>query len=175
MTRLLLVRHADAGDRTTWQDDDATRPLTGRGRRQAEALVGLLAPLLDPAHDPLRHPSQVGASIGSAEVRSSPARRCVETIAPLAQELDVAVVEDEALFEGAHVRRLIDRLAGVAATGVPAVWSSHGDVIPAILMELARGGVDLGDEPRCRKGSTWVLDVGDGGRVSAVRYVERPD
>lgn len=174
MTRLLLVRHADAGDRTAWQGDDAARPLTERGMRQARALVGLLAPLLDPSH--------LGASyrttdspIGSAEVRSSPARRCVETIAPLAQELGTTVVEDAALFEGAPVLRLIDRLAGVAAAGAPAVWASHGDIIPAVLMELARGGVDLGDDPRCRKGGTWVLDVSDGGRVSAARYVERPD
>ena len=36
---LLLVRHASAGDRTTWEGDDRERPLDDRGRRDAEELV----------------------------------------------------------------------------------------------------------------------------------------
>ena len=159
MSRLLLVRHADAGDRAAWQGDDAARPLSARGMRQADALVPLLAPLLGDA----------------VEIRSSPALRCTGTVAPLAQRLGTGVVEDEALFEGGAVARLIRRLPGVAAAGSASVWASHGDVIPAVLLELARGGVDLGDAPRCRKGSTWVLELGEGGRVREARYLERPD
>ena len=33
--QLLLLRHADAGDPAEWHDDDALRPLSGKGRRQA--------------------------------------------------------------------------------------------------------------------------------------------
>ena len=43
MIELLFVRHADAGDPLAWAGDDAQRPLSPKGRRQAERLGALLA------------------------------------------------------------------------------------------------------------------------------------
>ena len=40
---LCLLRHAHAGDSTTWEQADELRPLTEKGRRQAERLGRLLA------------------------------------------------------------------------------------------------------------------------------------
>ena len=45
MLELLLVRHADAGDPLSWAGPDADRPLSRKGRRQAERLAALLAAL----------------------------------------------------------------------------------------------------------------------------------
>lgn len=42
MTALHLLRHAHAGDPARWHGDDAVRPLSGKGRRQAEQLAKLL-------------------------------------------------------------------------------------------------------------------------------------
>lgn len=39
---LHLLRHAHAGDPARWRGDDAARPLSGKGRRQAEQLAKLL-------------------------------------------------------------------------------------------------------------------------------------
>src|SRR6186713_883932 len=39
---LLFIRHADAGDAGTWPGDDAARPLSKKGRRQAKRLGDLL-------------------------------------------------------------------------------------------------------------------------------------
>lgn len=39
---LLLIRHADAGDSAAWSGDDAARPLSKEGRRQAKRLGDLL-------------------------------------------------------------------------------------------------------------------------------------
>ena len=64
---LLLVRHASAGDRDDWAGDDRERPLDERGRKQAEGLVERLQP----------YPIE--------QILSSPARRCVETVEPLAR------------------------------------------------------------------------------------------
>ena len=36
---LLVVRHADAGDKGSWEGPDLLRPLSPAGRRQAEGLV----------------------------------------------------------------------------------------------------------------------------------------
>lgn len=40
---LLFLRHAHAGDAATWEGDDDLRPLTEKGRRQAERVGRLLA------------------------------------------------------------------------------------------------------------------------------------
>ena len=154
MVQLLLVRHARAGERG-YGAADLDRPLDARGEIQARALPGLLVPLL--------------ATTG-VDVRSSPARRCIATVTPLAAALVTEVLVDEALIEGADVGMLHARIAMLER---PAVWSSHGDVIPGLLTVLARRGVDLGEEPRCQKGSTWVLDVVDG-TVATARYLPPP-
>lgn len=155
MPPLLLVRHARAGTRGSGPDDLA-RPLDERGRAQADALPDLLGPLL--------------AGGDAPEVRSSPARRCVETVTPLAARLAVEVEVDEGLLEGADVHALHARFATL--TG-PTVWASHGDVIPELLAMVARRGVDLGPDPSCRKGSTWVLEV-SAGVASAARHLPPP-
>jgi phosphohistidine phosphatase SixA len=156
--RLLLVRHAKAGARGSGASD-LERPLDERGRAQADALAELLAPLVALHDGP------------PPEVRSSPARRCIETVTPLARALGTDVLTDAALVEGADVTALHARIAHVMA---PTVWCSHGDIIPELLMMLARRGVDLGDDPRCRKGSTWALELADGEVISA-RHLDPPD
>jgi len=45
MIELLLVRHADAGDPLAWAGPDADRPLSRKGRKQAERLAALLTGL----------------------------------------------------------------------------------------------------------------------------------
>jgi 8-oxo-dGTP diphosphatase len=154
---LLLVRHAKAGARGRGPSD-LERPLDESGYAQADALAGLLAPLVALPDGP------------PPQVHSSPARRCIETVTPLARALGTDVLADTALVEGMDVTTLYARIAHVTA---PTVWCSHGDIIPELLMMLARRGVDLGDDPRCRKGSTWVLELVDG-EVTSARHLDPP-
>jgi len=154
MPDLLLVRHASAGPRGSGPAD-LDRPLDLRGAAQAVALVGLLAPLLG----------------DGAEIRTSPARRCRETVAPLAVALATPAVVDHGLVEGCDVGALLTRIE--AGVPLPTVWSSHGDVIPALLEMLARRGLDLGADPRVRKASTWVLRI-EGGAVQSARHIAPP-
>ena len=159
MPPLLLVRHARAGARGVGPSD-LDRPLDERGRRQAATLPALLLPVLGDAVDRDARPL----------IASSPARRCIDTVAPLAAALGTEVTVDAALTEGADVRTLHERIASLTA---PTVWSSHGDVIPELLAMLARRGLDLGPDPSCRKGSTWVLDVASG-TVRSARSLPPP-
>ena len=78
---ILLVRHAWAGDRSEWEGDDRQRPLDERGRRQAEELVGLLAPY------------EIG------RILSSPYVRCTQTIDPLARVRGLTIEPREELSE----------------------------------------------------------------------------
>ena len=169
MTRSYLVRHAEAGDRHAWPDADELRPLTEEGRRQAEALVVLLA---DAEIDRLV---------------SSPYVRCVQTLEPLAAARGLKVETSPVLAEGAGGRGAVELLS----TDEAFVACSHGDVIEEALDLLAEAGVPLEGRPRgapqgagssprgapqgagstqaeTPKGAVWDLDVRDGVIVKGV-------
>jgi phosphohistidine phosphatase SixA len=139
---LYLVRHAHAGDRLGWDGPDAERPLSKKGRRQAEAIADVLGV----------HP------IG--RVLSSPAVRCLQTAGPIAARLGVEIEANPAFAEGAalpEARALVDQLA---SDGKDAILCGHGDLIPAVLHDLELEGVRL-EGVGCAKGSIWHL-VADG-------------
>lgn len=127
---VLLLRHARAGERAAWTGDDTLRPLDDRGLRQALALRDL-------------------AQRAIGRIVSSPYRRCVETVEPLADALGIPIELDDRLAEGASPQLALALLAeldgGLACT--------HGDVIEAVL------GYGL------RKGAVAVTDVGPDGAV----------
>jgi phosphohistidine phosphatase len=78
---LNLVRHADAGDPATSTGPDAARPLSDKGRAQAERLGAFLA----------EHDVKADAAI------TSPKLRAVQTAEIVAGHLGIAVTEDERL------------------------------------------------------------------------------
>ena len=86
---VILLRHASAGDRSTWDGDDMLRPLDKRGRKQAAKL-----------RDELR-------SRGVKRVVSSPYVRCMQTVAPLG--LDVVPVLNFHVFAVPAVLGPVDR------------------------------------------------------------------
>ncbi len=141
---LYLVRHAKAGNRSEWDGDDSTRPLTGKGRRQAIVIGARLA----------EH--------ASGSLLSSPFIRCVQTLEPLATLLGTAVVVDDRLAEGTGFDGALDLL-----TTIPdgSVLCSHGDVIPETIDALIRRGCLIVGEPEWRKGSVWQLQRGDDGVI----------
>lgn len=150
---LLLVRHAVAADRRDWDGDDEGRPLKKRGRRQADALVGLLA------------------DIELTRVLSSPSLRCMETVTPLAGARGLVVERCDDLAEGStHVAVELVR----SMLGTDAALCSHGDVIPRVLEHfVVHDGLDLGHDPRWAKASTWVIED-DGERVVKAFYRDPP-
>jgi 8-oxo-dGTP diphosphatase len=127
--RVLLVRHARAGDRDAWTGDDALRPLDGKGRKQAKRLAKRL--------------EQLDAN----RLVSSPALRCVQTFEPAAKRLGVGLEERDELAEGAGREELLSLLDDLGGS-VPAL-STHGDVIADV----------VGWDAPCKKGSIWILEV----------------
>ena len=69
VSTIYLVRHAKAGDRSSWDGDDTIRPLSGKGRRQAVAISDRLFDLI------AAHPD--------AQLISSPYIRCMQTLGRL--------------------------------------------------------------------------------------------
>ncbi len=114
---------------------------------------------------------EVLSEYGPGSVLSSPYRRCLDTVAPLAAALGLEVEWSDALAEGSGVaaERLVRSVAGTDT-----VLCSHGDVIPEILQKLSRtDGVDLGKSPRNEKASTWVLRSRLG-RFTEAAYLKPP-
>lgn len=150
-----VVRHAKAGDRSSWPGRDHDRPLTDAGRRQALAIADSLA------------------TARFTRIVSSPYVRCLETVVPLAGAHLVPIEPHPALTEGAPVEATLALLAECHRDG--AVWCSHGDVIPDLLGHLAATtALDLGPDPRCAKGSIWELETDADGTVVRARYHAAP-
>lgn len=150
---LYLIRHASAGRRTPNQNDD-TRSLDETGRLQAKRIGAHLA------------------DAGIDQLLSSPARRCIETVEPLAHATRTGIRALDDLFEGQGPRRALALIDRLATADVTAALCSHGDVIPQIIDVLAASGVPM-NGLGCAKGSIWTLTVADGVVVQG-RYLATP-
>ena len=119
---LIVLRHAKAQAREDWSKPDAARPLTGRGSKQAQAVAAQLR------------------AFGVKRIISSPAVRCVATAQPLADSLGKkvrtsALISQDAWEEGsADPRRVVGKRV---RAGKPAVFVSHGPVLPDLMTEIA--------------------------------------
>lgn len=133
---IYLVRHAKAGERRVWDDDDEVRPLSKYGWKQAEALAKRLA------------------SKHATSCYSSSYVRCVQTLEPLARRLHCPVIEDRRLYEGEPFEPVLDMISEVESG---AVLCSHGDIIPEVVQALQRRGMEIQSPADWRKASTWVL------------------
>jgi 8-oxo-dGTP diphosphatase len=151
---IYLIRHAKAGDRDTWLDDDRLRPLSGRGHRQARELIALL-------HDATFE-----------RVLSSPFVRCMETVVPIAGVRGRSVEPVEALAEGARLDEALALVRKHSTSG--ALMCTHGDVMPMLLDYYASAGADIPRDREWPKGCTWVLDTDATGEVVRARYLPAP-
>lgn len=140
MATYALVRHARAGIRGTWPDDDLERPLDERGRAEARGLVRALAPL-------------------ATALRTSRAARCRETLLPLAAETGLEVVDVPELLEGADPAAA---LAWLLAQPDGTVACSHGDVIGGLGRLLVDAGVLPESVAAWPKGGWWRIETSDG-------------
>lgn len=133
---IYLVRHAKAGERRVWTDDDTVRPLSTHGWKQARAVAGRLA------------------GKGASSIHSSPYLRCVQTVEPLAELIGTTITIDDRLAEESPFEPVLDLLSEIDAG---AVLCSHGDVIPATIQALVRRGMEVQSTVDWRKATVWVL------------------
>jgi 8-oxo-(d)GTP phosphatase len=151
-----LVRHAAAGDRSAWQEEDRKRPLTKRGQRQAAAISSMLAPHAVDA------------------VFSSPFVRCRQTVEPLAKSAGLEVTDSDRLAEGTRDKEALEWILTMGGKHV--VACSHGDVIPGVIRRLNAMGVPLYSPNGVfdvKKGSIWTLAL-EGNRVVSATYIPPP-
>ena len=127
---IIVLRHAKAIDPSSFKGADVNRPLSERGTRQADSIVGALR------------------SWNPRRLVASTSVRCQQTMAPLAAAVkrDVKLVEaisQHAFHDDSEaVRSLIGKRVRSRKT---AVICSHGPVIPELVREIALAtGTPLG-------------------------------
>jgi 8-oxo-dGTP diphosphatase len=124
-TPLLLVRHAKSVKRKHWSGADRDRPLDAAADAQLPCL------------------EQVLGAYGVTELVTSPAARCVATIAPYARRAGLRWTEAEALTETegtthpAALQEVVTTAAAAAgASGRPTAICLHRPNLPAMLDAL---------------------------------------
>ncbi|MCZ4499891.1 MAG: mismatch repair protein MutT [Marmoricola sp.] len=119
---LVVLRHARARKRGTWNGTDAERPLTDVGREQARSLIPVLA------------------AYGVTRILSSDSVRCLRTVAPFARAHSLAVAAAPGLNEDdSNSRSIAQAVEQLLARKESAVLCSHRPVLPQVLTDL---GVD---------------------------------
>ena len=147
-TALVILRHTKAMRRAMWggKSRDMDRPLAVAGRQQAIALTEILN------------------AYGIRRVYTSPANRCVSTVAPYAQDFNHQL-RLEPLFSEVDfpldTEAALARLAKITTKKAPTVLCTHRPVLPDVLMALAKqfnikGGAKVFDKP-LRPGEFFVL------------------
>jgi 8-oxo-dGTP diphosphatase len=153
---VLLVRHGRAGERSAWSGDDRLRPLDADGEAQAEALRAL-------------------AWFGPQRVFSANRVRCVQTVTPLAGDLDLPVETEPALADDAYLAspaRGVRRVRDMARSRLRVVVCSQREVIPDLLTRLAAEDGLVLTRVTARRGSVWSLSFVDGRLLAADYYAD---
>lgn len=119
---LHLLRHAHAGDPESWDGPDAARPLSEKGRDQAEALGAYLADL----------------SFRSDAIITSPKVRAAETAEIVAGHIGVVVIEDDRLAGSLDLETLEAVLTRADDPDRP-VLVGHDPDFSDLLAELCAG------------------------------------
>lgn len=153
---LYLIRHGHAGNKHNWAGPDGERPLSEKGRTQADRIA-----------------DQFGGD-KIKQVISSPAVRCRQTVEPLAERLKLKVEDNDSLAEGTPTRPALQLLHRLASDGVDAALCSHGDVIPALMQALEADGLAGDGNIASAKAGAFLLSTKDG-KLSRAVYVPPPD
>jgi len=156
---IIIQRHGAALSRAKWRKGEKSRPLNGKGRKQARALPSLLD-----AFDP-------------ASVVSSPWERCRATVEPLATKEGLKVRTKDELTESGHAEHpsrtaaVIDRVLTEARA---TIVCTHRPVLPTVIAsvrEVATQGVALElprEDPFLAAGEALLLHTTPGGTVVAI-------
>jgi 8-oxo-dGTP diphosphatase len=138
---LLVVRHADAGDKRTWKGLDSLRPLSPTGHYQAEGLVVRLE------------------DFPVERILCSPTLRCHQTVEPLARDRMLQIESAPALGVDASPAQLLALFWDLELRS--SVLCTHGEGIGLLLTRLIADTLVVEDPLDWPKGSTWLLERTD--------------
>jgi inorganic triphosphatase YgiF len=159
---LILLRHTQALKRSDFKGtDDSQRPLSGKGRSQAKAIVPLIS------------------AYGIEQVHSSDAVRCSETVRRYAKSIGAPIQAEPTMSETGHAdhpKRAAKRMQALLADPAPLLLCSHRPVLPTLVETIAglrwNGNGDL-DEKLPPGGFLVIHRHFDGEELPRIIAVER--
>jgi phosphohistidine phosphatase len=153
--QLYLLRHADAGDPAAWVGDDADRPLSAKGKRQARRLGYLLSDL----------------KLRPDLVLTSPKLRAAQTAKLVGREIKVKPIGDDRLAEGVGLAT-VSALLAIQPEARRVILVGHDPDFSAIASLLTGAAVEL------RKGAIARIDLVEHAATNAggvLRWLIPPD
>jgi phosphohistidine phosphatase SixA len=124
---LHLLRHAHAGDPERWDGPDAARPLSPKGRAQAEALGVHLA----------------GIGFTTDAIVTSPKVRSRETAEIVATHLGLTITIDDRLGGGADLRTIEAILADAGDPAAPVLVGHDPDLSDLVAESCGQGSAPM--------------------------------
>ncbi len=151
--RVAIVRHAKAGERSSWEERDFERSLNQAGMKQAQGIAKFLE------------------KYSITALFSSPYKRCVQTLDPLSSALGLEIKLDDRLVENTTYVALQSFLLSLGGDGFY-VACTHGNVAPELVEMLIGSNMEqVGTPLRCAKGSVWDIEIVRGS-VKTISYRE---
>lgn len=146
---LIILRHGKAMRRADYDgNDDADRPLSGRGRGEAKKLIDVLE------------------AYGVESVHSSPFRRCVSTVSKYAKTVGVDVIPEPHMSESGHEEGPQDasqRAVELLHQRQPTVLCTHRPVLPTVIQAITS---ELGLAPNAvQEDPNWDSRLPPGGMI----------
>ena len=141
--QFILLRHARAGRKLSNPRKDFERGLDAKGKDVA-----------------MRLPRTIESYLRPEAILSSPFLRCVQTVQPLADELDLPISKDDRFTPGRTEASVRQAFLSIPANSVV---STHGEVIAHLFDERVK----------CAKGAFWLVERRDDQLLPA-HYVEAP-
>ena len=138
--QLYLLRHADAGDPMAWPGDDADRPLSAKGKRQARRLGSLLA--------------EIGWR--PDVILTSPKLRASQTARIVGEAVD-AKPDDEGRLASAFELRDLEGMLSAHPDARRVVLVGHDPDFSSLASTLTGATIEL------RKGAIARIDLSDAG------------
>jgi phosphohistidine phosphatase len=136
--QLYLLRHADAGDPMAWAGDDAQRPLSAKGKRQARRLGAMLADL----------------GWKPDVILTSPKVRAAQTARIVGRAVDVEPT-DEARLASAFELGDVGSMLAAHADARRVVLVGHDPDVSSVASTLTGAAIEL------RKGTIARIDLSD--------------
>jgi 8-oxo-dGTP diphosphatase len=139
---LIMLRHAKALERSEWQGEDEDRPLQLSGQQQAKRMLSLY---------------QV---FGLEEIHTSDAVRCLDTVAVMAQGLNIIPKISRDISEYTYKKnreKAIEYAKEIIKKNSQIVICSHNPVLPRMMEKLTKK-IDF-DYPdnKLQPGEAWIL------------------
>lgn len=123
---IIIQRHGKAEPPHNWDGDDASRPLTSRGREQATQMAGILR------------------YYAPEQLITSPATRCRQTIEPHAEHIGQEPAIEDRISQDAHSsgESLDSVAADILNTRSRMIVCSHSPVIPDLVEAICHATGD---------------------------------